>query len=146
MHGVILLLHLLAATVWTGGHLILATVILPRALKQKSLTELMQFESAFEHIGVPALLIQAASGFWLAYLLMPNGGWFDLSNPIARPIALKLLLLALTIGLAVDARLRVIPKLSVQTLHALAWHIIAVTVIAVLFVATGVSFRTGWLY
>ena len=146
MHGVILLLHLLAATVWTGGHLILATVILPRALKQNSLTELMQFESAFERIGVPALLIQVASGLWLAYALIPIGGWFDLTNPVARPIVLKLILLALTIGLAVDARIRVIPKLSVQTLHSLAWHIIAVTVIAVLFVATGISFRTGWLY
>ena len=146
MHGVILLLHLLAATVWTGGHLILATVILPRALKQNSLTELMQFESAFERIGVPALLIQVASGLWLAYALIPIGGWFDLTNPVSRPIALKLILLALTIGLAADARIRVIPKLSVQTLHSLAWHIIAVTVIAVLFVATGISFRTGWLY
>ena len=106
----------------------------------------MQFEAAFERVGIPALLIQAASGLWLAYLLMPHGGWFDLSNPIARPIALKLLLLALTAGLAVDARLRVIPNLSVRTLPALAWHIMAVTVIAVLFVATGVSFRTGWLY
>ena len=29
----ILFLHILAATIWTGGHIVLATTVLPRALK-----------------------------------------------------------------------------------------------------------------
>jgi len=45
----------------------------------------------------------------------------------------------------VDARLRIIPRLSASNLRALAWHIVPVTLIAVLFVITGVGFRFGWL-
>jgi uncharacterized membrane protein len=43
MHGFLLLLHLLAATIWTGGHLVLSLVILPRVLKNKSPAELLRF-------------------------------------------------------------------------------------------------------
>ena len=147
MHGMLLLLHILGATVWTGGHLVLALTILPRALKQKSFSELSRFESAYERIGVPALLIQIVTGLWLAHRMVPDiGQWFDFGNPISRLIRMKLFLLAITVGFAVDARLRVIPNLSEKKLPSLAWHIIPVTIVAVLFVFIGVSFRTGWLY
>jgi hypothetical protein len=55
----------------------------------------------------------------------------------------KLGLLALTVALAVDARLRVIPRLSDETLPVLAWHIRVVTAAAVLFVLAGASIRLG---
>jgi len=45
--------------------------------------------------------------------------------------------------LAADAKLRIIPRLSEKKLISLAWHIIPVTIISVLFIVTGVSFRTG---
>lgn len=108
---------------------------------------LLAFESRYERIGIPALLIQVATGIWLAYRLVPDvGGWFDLDNPAARPILAKLVLLAITFMFAIDARLRLIPRLSADNLTAMAWHIIPVTVVSVLFVAVGVAFRTGWLY
>lgn len=53
MYGTLLLLHILGATVWTGGHLIVALTILPRALKRKAPAELLRFESAYERIGTP---------------------------------------------------------------------------------------------
>jgi putative copper export protein len=147
MYFYILLLHLLGASVWTGGHLLLALTILPGALRNRSTEELMRFESRFERIGLPALVVQVLTGLWLAHALLPDMTlWFDLSVPVARPIAMKLSLLALTIVLAADARLRVIPRLRAETLNGLAWHIAAVTLIAVSFVATGVAFRAGWLY
>ena len=140
-------LHILAATVWTGGHLVLAISVLPGVLRQRSSDELLRFESRYERIGIPALLIQVVTGLWLSYQLVPDvSQWFDLDNPVARPIAAKLLLLGITILFAADARLRLIPKLSEENLTAMAWHIIPVTAIAVLFVALGVAFRTGWLY
>jgi len=52
----------------------------------------------------------------------------------------------LTVILAVDARLRVIPRLCAESLNDLAWHITAVTLMALAFVATGVAFRAGWFY
>ncbi|WP_428940144.1 CopD family protein [Fontivita pretiosa] len=148
MYGIILLLHVLGATVWTGGHLVLALVVLPRAIKNRSPEELRRFESGYERIGIPALLLQVATGLWLAYRMVPDiTQWLALAdNPLSRPIFLKLTLLLLTVILAADARLRIIPKLSERNLTALAWHIIPVTVLSVLFVAAGVSFRTGWLF
>lgn len=142
-----LLLHILAATIWTGGHLVLTFVVLPRVLKNKSPAELLQFESRYERIGIPALLIQVATGLWLAYQLVPDvGQWFSLDSAIARPITIKLALLTMTVAFAADARLRIIPNLSAANLGALAWHVAPVTAISVLFVVVGVSFRTGWFY
>ncbi len=145
MYGTLLLLHILAATVWTGGHLVLALTVLPRVLKQRSPAELLRFESAYERIGIPALLIQVATGIWLAHRVVPDmSQWLVFDHPISRLIGAKLVLLALTIAIAADARLRIIPRLSEENLTALAWHIIPVTMISVLFVVVGVSFRTGW--
>ncbi|GAB2997173.1 hypothetical protein GCM10010960_13960 [Arenimonas maotaiensis] len=147
MHGYILLLHLLGASIWTGGHLLLALTVLPKALRTRSVEEVARFESGFERIGVPALAVQVLTGLWLAHAALPDvSSWLDPDVPVARPIMVKLALLASTLVLAADARLRVIPRLSADTLNGLAWHMAAVTLIAVLFVATGVSFRSGWLY
>lgn len=145
MFGFILLLHFLGATVWTGGHLILATVILPRALRSRDVEGIRNFENAYEKIGIPALILQIASGLWLTHRMLPEiSHWFQWNNPIARLVLFKLSLLGLTALLALDARLRVIPRLGPHNLSSLAWHIIPVTVISVLFVIVGVSFRTGW--
>ena len=147
MQGVLIFLHILAATVWTGGHLVLATVILPRVLSERSPEMLHSFESRYERIGIPALLVQVVTGFWLAYQLVPDiGQWFDLDNPVSRPIAAKIALLVITILFAVDARLRLIPNLNKDNLTAMAWHIVPVPIVSVLFVFVGVAFRTGWLY
>jgi putative copper export protein len=147
MHGLMLLLHILAATIWTGGHLVLSLTVLPRVLKNKSPAELLQFESGYERIGIPALLIQVATGLWLAHELVPDvGQWFSFDSPVSRLIATKLTLLALTMIFAADARLRIIPRLSESNLVSLAQHIIPVTIFSVLFVVVGVSFRTGWFY
>lgn len=147
MYGILLLLHVLAATVWTGGHLVLALTVLPRVLKEKAPRELLRFESAYERIGIPALLLQVVTGLWMAYRMVPDvGQWFAFQNPLSRLIGFKLILLTITIAFAIDARLRIIPKLSEQNLTALAWHIIPVTLVSVLFVIVGVSFRTGWFW
>lgn len=147
MYGALLLLHVLAATIWTGGHLVLATTILPRVLRERSPAELLRFESAYERIGIPALLIQVATGLWLAHRMVPEvGSWLAFDSPVARLVGVKLILLAITIGFALDARLRIIPNLSEHNLGALAWHVVPVTAVSVLFVVVGVSFRTGWFY
>ncbi len=146
MYGMFLLLHVLSATVWTGGHLVLALTILPRVLREKSPSELLRFESAFERVGLPALFIQVLTGTWLAYRMMPDiTQWFAFDNPVSRLLMLKLFLLAVTVALALDSRLRLIPRLSANTLTSLAWHIVVVTILSVLFVVVGVSFRSGWL-
>lgn len=147
MYGAMLLLHVLAATIWTGGHLVLAIAILPRVLRERSPARLLEFESAYERVGLPALAVQVATGLWLAHRMVPElSRWLAFGDPVARLVGVKLLLLATTVGFALDARLRLIPRLSEKTLGALAWHIVPVTIVSVLFVVVGVSFRTGWFY
>ncbi len=147
MYGLALLLHILAATIWTGGHIVLSVVVLPRVLRERSPARLLEFESVYEKIGMPALIIQVITGLYLAYRMLPDvSQWLDFSNPVAHPILLKLSLLALTLGFAMSARFRVIPHLSEKNLVTMAWHIIPVTIFSILFVITGVSFRTGWFY
>ena len=147
MYGILLLLHILAATIWTGGHIVLSVVVLPKVLKEQSPEALLAFESVYEKIGMPALIVQVATGIMLAYHMVPDfTQWFNVANPVSHPIMAKLGLLALTVGFAVDARFRVIPNLSPATLNVMAWHIIPVTLFSILFVVVGVSFRTGWLY
>ncbi len=140
----ILILHLIGATIWTGGHLILALGFLPKALQQQDPEPVIRFESVYEKIALPALLLQVLTGFWLAHLLVPDvSDWFSLKSPLTRLITFKLVLLLLTLALAVDARLRLIPNLTAKQLTALAWHILPVTLISVLFVVVGVMFRFG---
>ena len=147
MYGWALLLHVLGATVWTGGHLILACTVLPRVLREQYVDGLLKFESAYERIGMPALLVQVITGFWMAMQLQPDHGqWLAFGDPVTRLIGIKLFLLLLTVLLALDARFRVIPRLHQPgKLTDMAWHIVPVTLIGIGFVVTGVSLRTGWL-
>lgn len=140
---VVLSLHILGATVWAGGHLVLAVTILPEALRQRRAATVSEFEQRFERIGLPALAVQIVTGLWLAeHLLGSPDHWFEDSS-VARTVQVKLALLVVTVGLAVHARFRVIPKLSDATLPTLAWHIRIVTLAAVLFVLAGASIRFG---
>ena len=112
MYGWALLLHVLGATIWTGGHLILALTILPRVLREQDVAGLLKFESAYERIGMPALLVQVITGFWMAMQLQPDHSqWLAFDNPVTRLIGIKLFLLLTTLAFALDARFRVIPRL-----------------------------------
>lgn len=147
VYRIIVLIHVLFATIWVGGHLILALGFLPRALRSKDPSVIEQFESKFEPIGLPAFVIQILTGLWLGvfYDAQPLG-WFTFQGSLATLLALKVILVLLTLILAIHARFWIIPKLNPQNLKALAWHIIAVTVIGVLLLLLGVSIRTGGFF
>lgn len=93
-----------------------------------------------------ALAMQTVTGLALAWRLLPDvPAWFAADSAVSRLILLKLGLLAMTALVAAHARLRVIPRLQAATLPLMAAHVAAVTVLSVLFVAAGISLRTGWL-
>jgi putative copper export protein len=147
MYGLMVFLHVLGASVWVGGHLVLAISVLPGALKAHRPDIVLAFERGFERVGMPALLLQVITGLWLAHRYVPAiADWFTLGARIPAHILAKLALLAGTLVLAASARWRAIPRLTPDTLPTLAWHIVLVTVFAVLFVAVGVSVRTGLLF
>ena len=143
MHSLILIIHILAATIWTGGHLFLALGLLPKVLKTNDYQMLLDFERVYERVGIPALILQVLSGLYLAYLLVPNlSDWFSFNSHLSIHIGIKLILLAVTVVMAVVANLVLIPNLqkgnNLKIMGAFAY---CVTIIAVIFVITGVSFR-----
>ena len=44
-HHILLVLHLIAATIWVGGHLVLAIGYLPKALKHRDFSYIGNFEA-----------------------------------------------------------------------------------------------------
>ena len=62
MPNYLLIAHLLGATIWTGGHLILSLVVLPKALLKQDIDVLLQFEAQFEKVGMSALCVQVGTG------------------------------------------------------------------------------------
>jgi len=77
-------------------------------------------------------------------MLGDSGRWFDFGSRVSTLVSIKVILLVVTAVFAVDARLRIIPNLNEKNMMALAWHVVPVTIVSILFVAVGVSFRTGW--
>ncbi|TFG66458.1 MAG: hypothetical protein E4H28_01880 [Gemmatimonadales bacterium] len=147
MYRLLIFLHVLGATVWVGGHLVLSLTILPRALRERDPAIIRVFEDGYERIGIPSLVIQVLTGLFLAYHWAPDvTSWFRPATLQASLIAAKLGLLAVTVALAVHARVWIIPSLDADRLRPLAAHIIAVTTIGVLMVALGVAIRTGGLW
>jgi len=68
--------------------------VLPRALRAKDPSILLDFESGYERIGIPALLLQVVTGVWLARIWVPDvASWFSPSSPQSWFILAKLGLL-----------------------------------------------------
>lgn len=136
---------MLGACIWVGGHLILCLSILPQALKEKDPEIIRAFEKRYERVGIPALCVQAITGLRLAAIYVGVDGWFSFNNVMTVHISLKLILLILTILLAIHARFFIIPKLSVETLSALAMHIVVITILALALLFTGLNFRLDFI-
>ena len=136
----IVFIHILAACIWVGGHLILSIGFLPRALKHKDFGIIEDFESRYEPIGLPSLVILILSGIYMTAVYAPDFLMLDWKDHYTRHILLKFALLLLTLVLAIHARFFLIPK---KSLRPLAVHILTVTAIAVLFVLLGFSARSG---
>lgn len=144
MFRLVLVLHLLGACIWVGGHLVLLLTILPKALRERDPSTVLRFEHGYERIGIPALLLQAITGIWLAERFVP-GLWpaFTFSDPLRTSVAIKLLLLLATLLTGLHARLRIIPRLTPDRMPLLAVHVSLVTLLAVAMLFMGAFIRTG---
>lgn len=143
MYAWLVLLHVLGAAIWTGGHLVLALTVLPRVMRTRDIAELQRFEEGFEVIGMPALLLQIVTGMLLALHHVPEiERWVTFGDRQGALVGVKLLLLLATAALALHAKLRVLPDFDASKLNLMAWHIVPVTALSVIFVIVGVSIRT----
>lgn len=143
MYEALLVLHILAATIWVGGHILLSVRYLPKSIASRNAEVVKAFEKAYEPVGIPALIVQVVTGVILSLRYVSFERFLHFSTPMERAISLKLLLLLATIGLAIHARFFIIPKLDSTNLKALAYHILLVTLLAIAFVYVGVSVRWG---
>lgn len=146
LHHLLLILHLICATIWVGGHLILSIRFLPKALRKKEPNIIIDFEKEYGSIGMPALVILIITGVWMAYDFgVPIEDWFSFSGNIEKVVSAKLTLLLITFAFALNAQLNVIPELSKYNMKIMAFHIISVTVIGVLMLILGSTIRYGGL-
>jgi putative copper export protein len=146
MHAWLIFIHILSATIWTGGHLILSLVILPKALIKNDPEIIKSFEASFEKLGILALIFQVLTGLHMAAVLIKPSQWFAFSNPAEAAIGLKLIFLGILILTAIHGRLLVFPKMQPGKMKLMAGHILFVTLISVLMVLFGVSYRTGGMW
>lgn len=134
----VLVLHLLGASVWVGGHLVLLLTVLPRAVRERDPEVLLRFERPYERIGIPALIVQLITGLWLAHRLVPGVlPAFALADPLQRLVALKLLLLLGTAVTGAHARLCILPRITPERLPRIAWHVGLVTAMAIALLVSG---------
>lgn len=142
----LLLFHLLGASIWVGGHIILSVIILPQVWKEKSVEKLFHFESRYEWIGMPALALMLITGVRMAYLYnVKIATWFTFKNPIETVISFKLLCLFSLVLFALSAQFYVLPRLKrdSQKLPLMAFHILSVTTISLVMLILGSFIRYG---
>lgn len=141
----LILMHLVGACIWVGGHLYLAIAIVPKCIKNKNSDEIMEFESKFEAVGLPALATQIITGILMSMYFVANF-WdlFKFDSYHNNIIAAKLIFLLITILLALNVKLRILKNYNESKLRVLAFHIYTVTALSLLFLLAGLSFRFSY--
>jgi putative copper export protein len=143
-HHALLVLHLLAATVWVGGYVFLVLGYAPEAVRTRDPRGLIDAHQRLQRMALPALAVVIVSGLWLAWNWLPDPTlWFEASLPIAEVIFAKLGLLVLSLLLLTYLRLRVLPTLMPARIPRLALVLVLIALVGVAAAAIGPSFRYG---
>ncbi len=146
-HHILLIIHLICATIWVGGHLFLAVRILPKALKEKNVSLLKSFKNSYEPFGMPSLILLVITGILMAYNYnVTFNTWFSFSNGIERVVSIKLILLLITACMAVIADRFIFPKLNEKNMYKAGIFIVSVTLIGVAMLVLGSFVRFGGIY
>lgn len=139
MNDLILIIHVLSATIWVGGHLLMMFRYLPGVIRSNDISSLLEFESKYESMGKPALVLLIVTGFWMGLSYDDNPlHWFSFENEIYALLAVKTILLMITLISAIDAHTRIAKKEGTALIKSTVFHIRIVTVAAVLLLIAGV--------
>jgi putative copper export protein len=145
-HHLLLIIHLLCASIWVGGHVLLVFGHLPQALREKNQNIILDYERKYEPVGMTALVLLVVTGIMMAYKYgVSIEYWFHFATPIEKVVSTKLLLLLLTVLFALSAQFRVLPKLknNPDKLPEMTFHIVSVTLIGILMLVFGSFVRFG---
>jgi len=144
LHHILLIIHLICATIWVGGHLFLAVRILPKALKEKNISLLKNFKNSYEPFGMPSLILLVITGILMAYNYnVTFSTWFSFSNGIERVVSVKLILLLCTFCMAIIADRFIFPKLTEKNMYKAGIFIVSVTLIGIAMLILGSFVRYG---
>lgn len=145
-HHLLLVIHLLAASVWVGGHIILLFGFWFKAKSTKDINLIDQFRKRYELVGMPALIIVLITGVWMSSIFgITPGGWFHFNTPLERVVSLKLVLLICTMALAFSVQIFWFRKGKTPSFQVLSVLIWSVTIIGVSMLLLGTLFRYGGL-
>lgn len=145
-HHLLLIIHLICATIWVGGHFYLVIRLLPDILKQKNTKALIEFERKYEPLGITSLILLVVSGFWMTFQFgIKLTDLFNFSTPIERVVSIKIILLLTTVLFALSAQFRIFPSLkkSPKKLPEMAVHAVCVSLIGVALLVLGTFIRYG---
>lgn len=144
LHHFVLIIHLLAATIWVGGHLMLSICFLPQALKEKNPHIILNFEKKFEVLGMSSLVALILSGIWMSYNFgVTYDTWFSFVGGFEKVVSIKLLLLFATFICAICAQFFILPNLNENNIWKMAIIIISVTSIGMTMLILGSTLRYG---
>lgn len=145
-YKVIVMLHILGACVWVGGHIVLMGVILPKAMRAGDPQPVLDFGRGYGRLGLGALIGQLLTGLWLTQRWI--GDWstiFSEPTPQGHLVLSKLMVLMITLGLAGFAYHNILPRVEERGLRSFALLSGAVTMLTVVMLILGVAIRTGGL-
>lgn len=138
MYQFFVAMHVLAAAVWTGGH------VAPAAMHINDSTRIASFEQTFSNVALASLAVLTLTGVALAaYWLGRMNRLLDLSHQVSRMVSLKLILLDVTAVLGGRAYHLALPRLTGGRLGSFALYAWAVTGVSSIMLLTGVTIRTG---
>ncbi len=142
--SILVILHILGASIWIGGMLIMALGVLPKAKKANDASLLKDYEGSFHILGMIALTMQFLTGFRLA-MIYAGGmkGLFDFSNHLAVLFVWKLALLILTIVLFVFFKKKTLAKLTDENVASASNMVWNITIFAIALMVLGLGFSRG---
>lgn len=146
LYKLMVMFHMLGASVWIGGHVVLVGMVLPKALREKQAQPILDFERGYGRFGLAALIIQLATGLWLARRWV--GEWttiFTEPTPQGYLVLSKITILIITVVLAGYTYHRVLPRLENGGVRRFVLLSGLTTALAILMLVLGVGIRTGGL-
>lgn len=148
MYQILLIVHIIAASIWVGVHLYLFVRLMPRFVRNQDVAAFLQFEKSYEPLGLLALAVQVITGVYMLNAMVPMSQWLAPLGQLGGLIYAKLFWLLLTIITALHARLRVVARFEkgvhdAKTMRLMMVHVGLICLWAIAFVVTGVAFRFG---
>lgn len=151
MYSILILFHVIGASVWFGGLMVLSFSILPKAKRAQDPGAIASYMRHFLRVGYPALMIQTLTGPMIATRLVRSmADWFAWQDSTQDHIGSKLIMLPIIVIVTVQMQRKVLPRLESgesAAIKSAAKYGHSLTFLAFLMLLMGISLHTyGFSY